>query len=52
MGGGFGGCTINIVTEDKYEQLIKTANEKFTAKFGVSPKFYPVKISDEARRLA
>ena len=38
MGGGFGGCTINIVPEDKYDQFIKTASEKFTAKFGVSPK--------------
>ena len=52
MGGGFGGCTINIVPEDKYDNFIKTATEKFTEKFGVSPKIYPVKISDGARRLA
>ncbi|MEG1617009.1 MAG: galactokinase [Bacteroidales bacterium] len=52
MGGGFGGCTINIVPDDKYDNFIETAIAKFTEKFGVSPKIYPVKISDGARRLA
>ena len=50
MGGGFGGCTINIVPEDKYDQFIKTANEKFTAKFGVSPKVYPKDVILRAGR--
>ena len=52
MGGGFGGCTINLVPEDKYDNFIATAIEKFTAKFGVTPKVYPVKISDGAHRIA
>ncbi|MEG1587628.1 MAG: galactokinase [Bacteroidales bacterium] len=52
MGGGFGGCTINMVPEDKYDMFIETAIAKFTDKFGVTPKVYPVKISDGARRLA
>jgi galactokinase len=52
MGGGFGGCTINLVPEDKYDHFIATAIEKFTAKFGVTPKVYPVKISDGAHRIA
>lgn len=52
MGGGFGGCTINLVPEDKYDNFIATAIAKFTEKFGVSPKVYPVKISDGSRRLA
>ena len=51
MGGGFGGCTINLVPEDKYDQFIETAVAKFKAKFGKEPKIYPVKISDGARRL-
>lgn len=52
MGGGFGGCTINLVPEDKYDAFIKTAVEKFKAEFGKEPKIYPVKISDGSRRLS
>lgn len=52
MGGGFGGCTINLVPEDKYDAFIDTAIAKFKAEFGKEPKIYPVKISDGARRLS
>ena len=51
MGGGFGGCTINLVKEDLYDAFIATAKEKFAAKFGHEPKIYDVVISDGARRL-
>ena len=51
MGGGFGGCTINLVKEELYDNFIKTAKEKFNAKFGHEPKVYDVVISDGARRL-
>ena len=51
MGGGFGGCTINLVKEERYDGFIKTAKEKFNAKFGHEPKIYDVVISDGARRL-
>ena len=51
MGGGFGGCTINLVKEGLYEAFIATAKEKFAAKFGHEPKVYDVVISDGARRL-
>ena len=51
MGGGFGGCTINLVKEDLYDAFIATAKKKFAAKFGHEPKVYDVVISDGARRL-
>ena len=51
MGGGFGGCTINLVKEELYDGFIKTAKEKFAAKFGHEPKIYNVVISDGARKL-
>ena len=51
MGGGFGGCTINLVKEDLYDAFITTAKEKFAAKFGHEPKVYDVVISDGARKL-
>ncbi len=51
MGGGFGGCTINLVKEELYDAFIATAKEKFAAKFGHEPKVYDVVISDGARKL-
>ena len=51
MGGGFGGCTINLVKEELYDNFIKTATGKFAAKYGHEPKVYPVIISDGARRI-
>ena len=51
MGGGFGGCTINLVKEELYDAFIATAKEKFNVKFGHEPKVYDVVISDGARKL-
>ena len=51
MGGGFGGCTINLVKDELYKPFIDTAVEQFTAKFGHAPKVYEVVISDGARKL-
>ena len=51
MGGGFGGCTINLVPEDKYDHFIETAVKGFKAKFGKEPKVYSVKIGDGSRKL-
>ena len=51
MGGGFGGCTINLVKEDLYDKFIATAVSEFKAKFGHEPKIIEVVISDGARKL-
>ena len=51
MGGGFGGCTINLVKDNLYDDFVNTAIEKFTEKFGHAPKIYDVVISDGARKL-
>lgn len=51
MGGGFGGCTINLVKDELYDNFIKTATEKFAAKYGHAPKIYDVIVSDGARRI-
>ena len=51
MGGGFGGCTINLVKEELYEPFVQSAIEQFTLKFGHEPKIYDVVISDGARKL-
>lgn len=51
MGGGFGGCTINLVKDDLYDNFIATAKEKFNARYGHEPVVIPVIISDGARKV-
>ena len=51
MGGGFGGCTINLVKEELYDDFIATAKKEYLAKFNREPKVYDVVISDGARRI-
>lgn len=51
MGGGFGGCTINLVKNDLLDSFIATAKERFNKKYGHEPKIYEVIISDGARKL-
>ena len=51
MGGGFGGCTINLVKNELYDAFVKKAFADYTAKFGHEPKLYDVIISDGARKL-
>jgi galactokinase len=51
MGGGFGGCTINLVKDELYASFTEAAKEKFTAKFGHAPLVYDVVIGDGSRKL-
>ena len=51
MGGGFGGCTINLVKDELYLPFVAAAKAEFTLKFGHAPKIYDVVISDGARKL-
>ena len=51
MGGGFGGCTINLVADELYDHFVKTVKEKFAAKYGKEPIIIDVVIGDGARKL-
>ena len=51
MGGGFGGCTINLVKNELYDNFVEKTKEAFKAKFGRSPKVYDVVIGDGSRRV-
>lgn len=51
MGGGFGGCTINLVKNEIYDKFIADAKAKFAEKYGHEPRVIDVVISDGARRL-
>lgn len=51
MGGGFGGCTINLVKEELYDDFIARAKAAYREKYGKLPKIYDVVISDGSRKL-
>lgn len=52
MGGGFGGCTINLVKDELYDEFIKTVKAKYTEKFNVEPKVIDVVIGDGSRKIS
>ena len=51
MGGGFGGCTINLVKDELYDSFIATAKKEYRKQFGHDLKVHDVVISDGARKL-
>ena len=51
MGGGFGGCTINLVKDELYDGFIAKAKKAFCEKYGHEPEVYDVVISDGSRRI-
>ena len=51
MGGGFGGCTINLVKNELLPSFIETAKTRFNEKYGHEPKVYEVIISDGAHKV-
>ncbi|MBT3207092.1 MAG: galactokinase [Bacteroidetes bacterium] len=51
MGGGFGGCTINIVKSDIIEKFEQKLNNSFFKMFNHKPEFHKVRIVDGAGTL-
>jgi len=45
MGGGFGGCTINLVKKDEFKTFKKEVSKKFKAAFEYDCDVYSVKLS-------
>lgn len=48
MGGGFGGCTINLVRQDFVEEFKSQIVKSYQAEFNQSPEFYMVRIENGA----
>lgn len=46
MGGGFGGCTINLVKKGQENEVKRKFSNLYLDKFGIELKFYDVKISN------
>ncbi len=51
MGGGFGGCTINLVQDEIYDRFTGEVQKSYHAKFHRSCQLIPVVISDGARHI-
>ncbi|MBD2722044.1 galactokinase [Hymenobacter armeniacus] len=46
MGGGFGGCTINLVAPDKVDEFIASVSKAYQEKFGLKLETYQTTIVD------
>lgn len=46
MGGGFGGCTINLLMKEKVEDFKSKLGDSYLKNFGKAPKFYEIQIED------
>src|SRR5271156_4055130 len=51
-GGGFGGCTVNIVRAEAAEQFVATLKNKYSAKTGITAQCFVSAPSDGALALA
>jgi galactokinase len=51
MGGGFGGCTINIVAAEAVEAFSAFMQAGYSGQFNILPKIYVTQIEDGAKKL-
>ena len=51
MGGGFGGCTINIINKRETQSFQKLVQEKYVTTFNRDPEFHLIKIEDGVSQL-
>lgn len=51
MGGGFGGCTINLVEEKVFDAYVSDITERYKSKFGKQPRVIDVVISQGAHKI-
>jgi galactokinase len=52
MGGGFGGCTINIVQADAVEDFSKQIQQAFQKKYSKTPEVYVMQIEDGVKLVS
>ncbi len=51
MGGGFGGCTINLIQKEHVEAFNKVMNKKYKTPEGTPPEIIKVVIEDGTKRI-
>jgi galactokinase len=51
MGGGFGGCTINLIKKDSVETFIQKTTDAYKKQFSIDMATYRVKVVDGVGRV-
>ena len=51
MGGGFGGCTINLVKESLFDGFVASVRQSFKSRFSIDCQIISAVIGDGARKL-
>ncbi len=51
MGGGFGGCTINLVSQEAAAQFTTDICSRYEEAFGISPQVYLMQIEDGVKAI-
>jgi galactokinase len=51
-GGGFGGCTVNLVEQDKAQAFAAELGKRYEAKTGIKPEIHICHASDGAHRIS
>ncbi|MEL7222795.1 MAG: galactokinase, partial [Bacteroidota bacterium] len=46
MGGGFGGCTLNLVKKESLHSFVDHAISSYKEEFGITPEYLPVRLMD------
>ena len=50
-GGGFGGCTVNLIRKNVVEELRSKTKDEYTKRFGIEPEFYLFKAAEGASEV-
>src|SRR6185312_15383892 len=51
-GGGFGGCTVNLIAPEAIKLFEQTVGEAYRKRFGIAPEFYRVRPSAGAGKIS
>ncbi|MFP5040346.1 galactokinase [Parasediminibacterium sp. JCM 36343] len=51
MGGGFGGCTINLITKNKRDAAVTDIVSSYESVYGIQPEVYVVETGDGTREV-
>lgn len=51
MGGGFGGCTINISTHEPSKSYVEQLSDDYYSQFGIKPTYIPVSLTGGTQLL-